>query len=235
MEARGRGAGRAIWREIETARTLRLRGIDDLDGRAGRTGGGARAALLAALDRREPAAAWSPRAGPRRRLREADDLSALAAARRRGSPAPASRPAARRWPLRWPVAGDVTRAFGEPDAAGVRRARPDDRDAAAGAGDLARRRGGALRRAVSRLRARRRAGPGARHSDRAGGRRDARGPQTGDALRAGDPIGLLGGRTLDAQEYLMLGNAGVGRDADRNALYRGQARTGPGRSGPAVR
>ena len=57
---------------------------------------------------------------------------------------------------------------------------------------------------------------------------------TGAAVRRGELLGLLGGRSLDVEEYVMLPDADTGAGGERNALYRGPTGTGAGRSGAPV-
>jgi murein hydrolase activator len=189
--------------EIEAARALRAQAMADIDAGLDELGA-ARDALAAALDGRAGALVANPSI-PAGLLRDAETLSDLSdrIARLGGGEAPAATAQMR---LRWPVAGRVLRNFRAPDAAGVRRP-----------GLLVEAAPLSLVTAPADARVRY-AGPFLDYGYVVvlEPRRDVLivlaglatiETTTGSALRAGAPLGLLGGRALDAQEYLMLGRA----------------------------
>jgi hypothetical protein len=189
--------------EIKAARGLRARAMADLSA-ALRELGPAREALRDALGAQ---AADAPPASPvpAATLREAETLSELAAALAGGGAAEGEPLALRR-----PVVGEVLRGFRAPDAAGVRRPGLVVQAAPLVAGAGARGGAGALRRAVPRLRLRGRAGAAGGRADRARGARDARDAERGGGA-GGRGAGLLGGRAVGAQEFLMLRTTEVAR------------------------
>lgn len=205
--------------EIDATRDLRAGGMEDLAiGLADLTA--ARDALMAALAADEPRAASAPPGAiPTALLREAESLSDLAdrlAALGGGVAAPADA-AAEPMALRWPVAGRALRGFGEPDGAGVRRpglllqAPPLALVTAPAAGEV------------------RYAGPFLDYGYVVviAPRPDmlivlaglaTLETRTGAEVGPGALLGLLGGRPLDAQEYLMLGRTQTG-ETPAETLY----------------
>lgn len=141
--------------------------------------------------------------------RDSENLSQLAAALASANDAPAPPLLASPGPLEWPVQGTVARHFNEPDASGARRpgivvSAPPLAIVTAPADATVRYAGPFLEygyvvvlepdaqtmlvlAGLSRLRVR-----------------------TGDTVHAGEFLGLLGGRALDVEEYVMLPDAETG-------------------------
>lgn len=209
--------------EIEAARGLRARGLGDLSAGLAELGA-AREALRDALDAQ---AADDPEASPipSEMLREAETLSALAA-EFAGGGAAESEPLA----LRWPVTGEVLRGFRAHDAAGVRR--PGLVVQAAPLSLV-------MAPADARVRY---AGPFLDYGyvvvlePRADVLITLAGlatleTQGGATVRAGEALGLLGGRAPDAQEFLMLADDGSGETAGETLYI--EVRHGQGPVDPA--
>lgn len=211
----------AQMKELAAARQVAARGLDSLGQGLGQLDAG-RAALVAALAKApdaEPAA--TPAVG-----REAETLTQLAD--RLGGPATGGGGA---MDLLWPVVGATPRSgFREPDAAGARLpglrldAAPLSLVAAPAAGRVLY------------------AGPFLEYGYVVvlGARADVQivlaGLQTlavepGEELRQGALLGLLGGRSLDAQEFLMAGTPGNG-ETRSETLYI-ELRHGRGPEDPA--
>jgi septal ring factor EnvC (AmiA/AmiB activator) len=199
---------RAALAGAAAARKLHDRGRAELE--AGLTTlAAAQGELAAAMAAAAPAEA-EPSPALAALARDSDSLTALAAALAEAGGAPAAaapEPADR--PMDWPVRGEVMRGFDEPDAAGVRRP-------------------GLVLRAppLSPVRAPadatvRYAGPFLEYGyvlvlEPAPGTMVVLAglaqPQVpaGAAVRRGDIVGLLGGRPLDVEEYVMLPQAETG-------------------------
>ena len=204
--------------EIDATRDLRAGGMEDLAiGLADLTQ--ARDALVAALAADGPSAAPAPPGAiPPALLREAESLSDLAdrlAALSGAVAAPVD--AAEPLALRWPATGRPLRGFGEPDAAGVRRPglllqAPPLALVTAPAAGVVRYAGPFLDYGYVVVIAPRQdtlivlAGLATLET------------RTGAEVTAGSLLGLLGGRQLDAQEYLMLGRTQTG-ETPAETLY----------------
>jgi len=212
--------------EIETAKAMRVRGKGEIE--AALTAlSAARAGLIAALHRRAPAdvevsaavTATAPAAPAADVLRNADTLSALAKAMAApgldvGRPGDVK---AAPLVLRWPVAGRILGPFDAADAAGVRR--PGLLLEAAPLSVVTAPADGRVRYA----------GPFLDYGyvvvlePRSGVLIVLAGlatleTRTGADLQMGALLGMLGGRALDAQEYLMLGTAGT-NETPAESLY----------------
>jgi septal ring factor EnvC (AmiA/AmiB activator) len=205
-------------RDLAAVRASRAEGAAVLEAGLGRLAAG-RDALTAALEA-GPAAGAAPglaaRGLPADVARDADTLSGLAdrLAALGGATGPAD---AAPLPLVWPVVGRTRSAFGDPDGAGVRRpgllieAAPLAIVTAPAAGTV------------------RYAGPFLDYGYVAviEVREDVLivlaglatlSARTGDRLAAGDFVGLLGGRQVSAQEFLMLPGSGNG-ETPAETLY----------------
>jgi septal ring factor EnvC (AmiA/AmiB activator) len=194
-------------REIAAARDLRKTGLGAIDAGLARLAAG-REALGASLARRAAAPTGlglAARQAPADVAREADTLGALArglAALGRAAPA-----APEPLPLRWPVAGEVRSGFDAPDGAGVRR--PGLLLAAAPLALVVAPADGLVRYAgpfldygyVVALEPR----PDVLIVLAGLATLEAR---DGARVRAGELLGLLGGRPIGSQEFLMLADAG---------------------------
>lgn len=208
--------------DIEEARALRSDGLAEIAAGLDQAEAG-RAALLAALSDR-PVQEAAP-SGPEALARDAESLTALAEAL-----AGDAEPVAEPLDLAWPVAGVGLRGFEEPDAAGVRRpgllvfAPPLAMVAAPADGTVLY------------------AGPFLDYTYVVAleprpdtlillaGLADLE-TETGAVVRRGEPLGFLGGRRIDAQEYLMLGEAGIGETPDETLYI--ELRHGQGPIDPA--
>ncbi len=187
--------------EIEQARVLRSDGIDRIAAGLDRAEAG-RTALLAALA--DGSASDAAPAGPAALARDAESLTALAEALARGVE-PVDTPL----DLAWPVPAVGLRGFEEPDAAGVRRPgllifAPPLSLVAAPAGGRVRYAGPFLDYTYVVV-----LEPRVDVLVVLAGLAELE-TETGDVVQRGDPLGFLGGRRIDAQEYLMLGEAGIG-------------------------
>lgn len=214
---------------IEEARRLRAQGLEDIAAGLAELGA-ARGALLAALERQEGEPDSPGAMIPATLARDAETLSALAdrlADLGGAAPAPAE---AAPLALRRPVAGRVLRGFQETDAAGVRRP-----------GLLVEAPPLSLVTAPADARVRY-AGPFLDYGyvvvlePRADVLIVLAGLASletgaGAVVREGALLGLLGGRDLEAQEYLMLGQ-GDGGDTPAETLYI-EVRHGQGPVDPA--
>jgi septal ring factor EnvC (AmiA/AmiB activator) len=195
---------RAALAEVAAARKLGDRGRAELE--AGlRTLAAAQGELAAAMAAAAPAAA-APSPALAALARDSDSLTALAAALAGAGAAPAAAPAE---PMDWPVRGEVMRRFDEPDAAGARRP-----------GLVLRAPPLAPVRAPADARVRY-AGPFLEYGyvlvlEPAPGTMVVLAGlaqlqvRTGAPVRRGDIVGLLGGRPLGVEEYVMLPQAETG-------------------------
>jgi len=219
--------------EIEAARALRARGLADVE--AGlETLAAARAAIADALAARAPAPEASAAAAALARDAEtlselADRLAVLGGGAIAGvAPSAGAGTSAAGAPLalRWPVVGHVLRGFREPDAAGVRRP-----GLVLEAPPLS------LVTAPADARVRY-AGPFLDYGyvvvlePRADVLVVVAGLATietraGEFVRQGALLGLLGGRQLDAQEYVMLGLGGTGETKGETLYIEVRHREGP--------
>ncbi|MBP7003486.1 peptidoglycan DD-metalloendopeptidase family protein [Amaricoccus sp.] len=220
LETRARGLADRV-RQLEAAQAQEEADLAALTDGLARLARG-RSALVAALDADRAAeqegamqVGLAARDAPPEFAREADNLSALAArlAALSGPAAAAPAPV----PLRWPVMGTLRSEFEAKDSAGVRR--PGLVVEAAPLSLVVAPADGVVRYA----------GPFLEYGyvvvlePRADVLVVLAGLATletkaGERVRAGDLLGLLGGRELDAQEYLMLAEAGNG-ETGAETLY----------------
>jgi murein hydrolase activator len=191
--------------DLAAAHELQAQARDELAG-ALATLGGARSELGTALTAMP--AAEDPGPALTMMARDSETLTALADALAKAPDAPKA-PSGTTVAMRWPVAGSVQRRFHEPDGAGVRRpgivmAAPAQALVTAPADAIVRYAGPFLEYGYVVV-----LQPGAHTMVVLAGLAQLR-VRTGATVHAGELLGMLGGRTPDVDEYVMLANQDTG-------------------------